>query len=514
MKNFNNQAVYRFLNDVAGKYPDKKAVICETDSCTYIELQHTMNNWALVLLSLGVKKGDRVAFFMKNRVELVELYFACFRMGAIAVPLNTRYAEAEAEYALNQSGSKILIVSSELFPVVKNIKDKVESLENLYIIDENTNYESLSWKNIAVDKDISIPEPQMQDAVIIIYTSGSTGHPKGVVHTNYSISNHILNKTESQDLDEREVALAGTQISHIAGFAALLIPTLANGGLFTMVPEFEPGKYIQYLKNYKPTFMVLLPTELLEVLEHPNVKDADFSRLHSMLIGGDKVSNYLYELFRKNAGFDLMEGCGMTECEGYCCQPRHGKKIPGSIGMATTGVEIRLVNSQLQDVAIGETGEIWLKAKSVMPYYWNNPEETKKAYVDGWFRTGDLAYEDKDGYYYFVSRIKELIIRGGSNIAPGEVESVIDDHPAVELCGVVGFPDEHYGSIVGAFIVPKDGITVPSTEELIKFAAKKLAQYMIPEKWIFVKSLPRNAVGKIDRKKLHEIVKEQKYDDL
>lgn len=452
--------LHKIIDKAVEKTPDKKAVICQGSSCTYSQLFDKMNQWAKTLLSLGIKKGDRVALLMKNRVELVQMYFACFRIGAIAVPLNTRYRTPEAVYAVSHSGSKIMVASSELYPVVADMNRTIPSLQGIYIIDENSMYQSISWNKASSDSmdHISFPAVNMSDPAIIMYTSGSTARPKGAIHSNYSLYNLTLIKTKSQELNHNEIGLSATQISHIAGFAGLMLPTLFNGGTFVMVKEFEAGDYIRHLKEFKPTLIVLLPTELLEVLEHPNSKDADFSHVRYMLVAGDKVPHHTYELFRKQAGFDLMEGCGMTECEGYCLQPKHEKKKPGSIGKPISGVKMRLVDKKGNDVPDGKTGEILLKSKSLITGYWDNPEENKKAFVDGWFRTGDLAYKDPDGYYHFVSRIKEIIIRGGSNIAPGEVEDVLDDHPRVQSSGVVGIPDEHYGSIVGAFIVPEHGM--------------------------------------------------------
>lgn len=503
--------LHEILKDITEKYPGKEGVICGKDSYTYRQLADIMNLWGSALLSLGIKRGDRVALFMKNRIELVGFYFACFRIGAIAVPLNTRYRSPETVYALTQSSSRILIASEELYPVVESIHSTIPTLEHFFIIDRDTKHGPVSWHNAVTDSAGagSFPEVRSSDPAIIIYTSGSTGRPKGAVHTHSTLYHHILNKTKTQEIDQDEISLAGTQISHIGGFAGLMLPTLAKGGTFVMEKEFTPAGYIRCLKKHKPTNILLLPTELIEVVEHPDSKDADFSHIRNMLIGGDKVPHVTYELFRNLTGYDLMEGCGMTECEGYCIQPKHEKTKTGTIGKPISGVQIRLVDSKFNDVAEGKTGEIVLKANSVIKKYWKNPAETRKAFEDGWFHTGDVAYRDQEGYYHFVSRIKEIIIRGGSNITPGEVEDVLDDHPKVELSGVVGFPDEHYGQIVGAFILPKQGISPPTVEELSAFASKNLAQYKVPEKWIFVNFLPRNPVGKIDRNKLHEISRKE-----
>lgn len=499
--------LYEFINEAIEKNPDKKVLISRGIECTYRQLADKMNLWAKTLLSLGVGKGDRVALFMKNRVELVTMYFACFRIGAIAVPLNTRYKTPEAEFALTQSGSKIIISSSELFPVVAEMTNDVSSLEKAFIVDEDSSHNAPSWSYAVsrCDDSVSFPQVNESDPAIIIYTSGSTARPKGAVHTHHSLYTLTKYKTESQDYGHNETALAATQVSHIAGFAGLMLPAVYNGGTFVMEKEFEAGDYIDHLKKFKPTMIVLLPTELLEILEHPRAKEADFSHINYMLIAGDKVPHHTYELFRKLAGFDLTEGCGMTECEGYCLQPKHGMKKPGSIGKPITGVKMKLVDKNDNEVPDGETGEILLQSDALITEYWDNPEANAKDFVNGWFRTGDLAYKDQDGYYHFVSRIKEIIIRGGSNISPGEVEDVIDDHPAVLSSGVVGFPDEHYGQIVGAFIVTEPGMPTPTVEELKTFASERLAQYKIPEKWIFVDHIPENAVGKIDRRKLHQL---------
>ena len=499
--------LHQYLDKPLRETPEKAAVICSGIQCSYRQLVDQMNHWGQALMALGVKRGDRVALFMKNRVELVQLYFACFRIGAIAVPVNTRYTTPEAEYALGQSGSKVLICSSDLYSVAEPIGETMDTLEHLLVLDDSGIQYATSWQKIVDDiRDIrKFPELDATDPVVIIYTSGSTGKPKGAVHTQFSMDHHIQNKTNTLEIKSDEISLAGTQISHIAGFAGLMLPTLANGGTLVMVREFEAGDYISCLKNHKITNLILLPTELLEVLEHPDARDADFSHIRNMMIAGDKVPHHVYELFRKQTGFDLREGCGMTECEGYCMQPRNAPGKPGSIGKPIAGVSIRLVDASLRDVAGCQQGEILVKAKSVISEYWNNPEATSESFVDGWLRTGDVACLDEDGYCYFISRIKEIIIRGGSNIMPGEIEDVLDDHPDIAISGVVGFPDDHWGQIVGAFIVVREGHKQPSEVTLTEFARKSLARYKVPEKWIFTDHIPINAVGKIDRKMLHEM---------
>jgi len=501
------------LNEILDKAveqtPDKKAVICGGESCTYIELSEKMDLWAKTLLSLGVKKGDRVALFMKNRVELVQLYFACFRIGAIIVPLNTRYQTPEAVYGLEQSGSRILITSSELFSVVENLDKTIPSLEHIYIIDGDLDNSSISWSRVTADAVdlVSFPDVSIADTALIIYTSGSTGEPKGVIHTHDTLYRLIMDRSKYHDTVSGDTVLIATQICHMAGFTMVLF-FLDSGATVVMINEFEATEYIKLLKRYKPTLIGLLPTQFLEVLENSDVEGADFSKVRFALSAGDKVSHHLQKLYRDLTGSDIMEAYGLTEAEGCFMQPKDEKVKPGTIGKPIGGIQARLIDHNGHNVPQGETGEIFLKGKSLTTGYWNKLEETKKAFEDGWFHTGDLAYMDEEGYYHFSGRIKEIIVRGGSNIMPGEVEDALDDHPKVELCGVVGFPDEHYGHIVGAFIEPKQNVHAPTVDELTAFVSQRLSQYKVPQKWIFVDSLPKNPVGKIDRKKLRSMAEQ------
>jgi len=501
--------LYEILDKAVEQTPDKKAVICAEESCTYAQLSEKMDLWAKTLLSLGITRGDRVALFIKNRVELVQLYFACFRIGVIIVPLNTRYQTPEVVYSLEQTGSKILITSSELFPIVENLDSSIPSLEHIYTIDKDPKHPSISWSKMTADTvdPVSFPDVDSSDPAFIIYTSGSTGKPKGVLHTHDTLYHLMLSRIKYHDTVSSDIIVIPNQISHMGGFVPVLF-FLGSGAAVVMINEFEASEYIKLLKRYKPTFMALLPTQFLEILENSDIEGADFSQVRVAMSAGDKVSHHLHKLFRDLTGFDIMEAYGLSEFEECIMQPKDGKVKPGTIGKPIEGVQARLINKEGKDVPQGKTGEIFLKGKSMTIGYWNKPEETKKAFDNGWLHTGDLAYMDDEGYYHFAGRIKELIISGGSNIMPGEVEDVLDDHPKVELCGVVGIPDKRHGSIVGVFVEPKQGVPAPTVEELTDFVSQRLSQYKVPKKWIFVETLPKNHVGKIDRKKLHDMAEE------
>src|SRR5574341_1169006 len=485
--------------------PDKEAIIFKGKSTSYGELDESMKRSARALISLGIKRGDRVAIFMENRVELIELYFACFRVGAIAVPLNHRYQTDEVIYATNHCEAKVLISDSDLFPGVEDINNSVPSIQGNYVAGVESENRENSWNRVfkKASKKVKWPYVDENDPAMILYTSGSTSKPKGVIHTHSSIFNTCLSRKVTQELNEEDVSLVATAICHAGGSIGMTFPTLYSGGNIVLLEKVDPFLFLKSSEQYRPTRTLMLPAQLLDVVEHPKAEYIDFSSFREVECGGDQISHDLYEHFHKVAGFELTQIYGLTECEGSCLNPPFRLIKRGSIGKPRYGVEIRLVHDDGRDVPIGEVGEILIKSDSVMIGYWNHSENTEKTFLDGWLRTGDLARRDEDGYYYFTGRIKEVIIKGGSNIAPGEVEEVLDDHPDVIISGVIGVADPHYGELIHAFIELNPDLKNPPTEkELSSYASKRLAAYKVPNRWTFVKELPRNEVGKIDRRGL------------
>jgi len=492
--------IYELLEEALKNTPDKEAIIFKGKSTSYRELHDLMNWSARALLSLGIARGDRVAIFMENRVELVELYFACFRIGAIAVPLNHRYQTDEVVYAVNHCEAKVLIAEC--------IKDSVPSLLGIYVFgDEPANMEN-SWSRILknLPENVEWPLVGENDPAMILYTSGITNKPKGVTHTHSSIFHTASSRKISQKLTKEDVSLAATVICHAGASIGVTFPTLYAGGTVVILEKTDPVLFLEAVTQHRPTRTVILPAQLLDTVEHPRAESVDFSCLKEVECGGDQISHDLYEHFNKVAGYELNQLYGLTECEGACINPPFGLIKRGSIGKPRDVIEIRLLNPDGKDVPDGEVGEILIKSASVMIGYWNDPENTKKTFLDGWLRTGDLGRRDEDGYYYFIGRIKEVIIKGGSNVAPGEVEEVLDDHPDVIISGVVGTPDPRYGQLIHAFIELKPSLENPPGEnELSAYASKRLAAYKVPDRFTLVEELPRNEVGKIDRRGLHAL---------
>lgn len=500
--------LYQLYETQLKKTPEKVAIIFKEKSITYRELDENIKKSARALLSLGINRGDRVTLFMNNCVELIELYFACFRIGAIAVPLNHRYQTEEVVYAANHCTAKVLIANSNLFPRIQSIQNSVPSIQGLYIAGVESEKENNSWNRIIVNSSENVEWPFFyeKDPAIILYTSGSTSKPKGVTHTHNSIFNNCLSRRITQELQEDDITLVATAICHVSGSIGMTFPTLYSGGTAVILEKADPVLFLECVKLYRPSRTILLPAQLIDVLEHPKAQEVDFGSLREVKTGGDKVSEDLFDKFKFLTGFELGQVYGLTECEG-CCLTLPSQPIKrGSIGKPRYGLQIRLVNDDGKDVKIGESGEILIKSDSVMTGYWNDLENTEKTLVNGWLKTGDIGRRDELGYYYFFGRIKELIIKGGSNVSPGEVEEVLDDHPDVLISGVVGTPHPHYGELIHSFIELEPGLeNPPNEEELRLYASKKLAAYKVPDRWTFVKEVPRNEVGKIDRRGLHAL---------
>ena len=421
----------------ARKTPDKIALVWKELHWNYREYLDNVEQMAKALHAHGIGHGDRVALFMKNQPEIVFSYFACFYLGAIAVPLNSRYQAAEAEYAMNHCGCKLLIVDSEFYTCVADLRPSTPTLEKIVVVG-GAHGQAESYQAFLENAPAKVewPEVKPHDPAAIFYTSGTTDKPKGVTYTHYSLYNSALNQVTSRQFKPDDVVLAVTHLCHAAASVGLMLPCAWQGGTLVILPDFDPAACLQALEKTKANVILLMPIELLEILDHPLLDETDLSSLQCCLCGGDKVPMDLYRRFKNRLGFELTEGCGMTECEGYATNPPYGEKRPGSIGKPAHGTTLKLVDPKGKEVPTGEHGQILVKSKAVMAGYWNDPINTRKTLQKGWLYTGDLAYRDEDGYYWFVGRIKEIIIRGGSNIAPGEVENVLDMHPKVKLAGV------------------------------------------------------------------------------
>ncbi|MBD2214840.1 long-chain-fatty-acid--CoA ligase [Nostoc linckia FACHB-104] len=486
-------------------YSDKIAILFEDQAWNYQDLNEITDKIAASLMKMGVSQGDRIAIHLSNCPEIVFCYYACFKIGAIAVPLNNRLKAPELEYILNHCQAKICISQGDLFGEIQAIQDNLRSVEAYIILRNNSiaanvhNFEELLQQ---YREEIEFPKLDASAIAAILYTSGTTARPKGVTHTHKSLLITAAYHSQQTNLSNADISGVMLPLCHIFGFALQMIASLSVGATLVIIPRFEPGLVLQNLQQHGVTKLYGLPVMYNALVNYPEVAAYRLDSLQLCFAGGDAVPATLQQRFTQMFGVEILEGCGMTEVIPYSMNPNDAKRL-GSIGKATEGMMLRIVNDKGEDVPQGEIGEIIVKSEAMMLGYWNQPEATAAVLKDGWLYTGDLAWMDADNYYWFVSRKKEIIVRGGSNISPLEVEAVLYQHPSVKEAAVIGVPNANWGEIVQAFVVMKSGYAI-SKIELKEFMSDRIAAYKVPENIAFLPELPKGLTGKIHRKTLRD----------
>ncbi len=487
--------------------PGKTALIVGGKQWTYAELDDLTDRVAGALFASGVRADDRVALFMPNCPELIFSYLACFKLGAIAVPLNHRYRQMEAEYALAHSGSTTLVVHADKLADAQGLPFARLGIARLFLIGEQPKPNS-GFRPFAtlLNGDVSaLPAPTFDDwqLATIMYTSGTTAKPKGVVHSHETLWNCVQIQTRAMDYTADDVQLISTSACHCAATYGQIFPNIFAGGTAVKVDAPTPAEVVDAIVTHRVTRCQMLPATLQDLVEYIEQHPTDLSSLRSFFAGGDVVPLDTHTRFRAAAGIDVAEVCGMTEAITFCVNPPFGEKRLGSIGKPLSGVLVRIADKAGRELPIDSPGEIQIKSPSNMVGYWNDTLQTAATIRHGWLGSGDIGRQDADGYFWFIGRKKEIIIRGGSNISPLEVEEVVDQHPAVHTSGVVGMPDARLGQVVIAYVAMRPDVTAPTEDELRAFVAERISAYKVPERFIVLPNLPLNASNKIDRKQLH-----------
>jgi len=495
------------LRTTAARVPDQRALVFATEALTYRELDRQSDRIAASLHRAGIGHGDRIGLLFGNRPELILCYFACFKLGAIAVPLNHHYKGPEIAYAVGHAGAWALVVEAALFPEVMRVRPQLRTVQACYLVGEGAFADVLPFEELLTASDQGPPAPSItaRDPAVIMYTSGTTAKPKGVTHTHFSLWHTIVNQAATRRLGAGEISLVSLSVCHIAAFAGQVLTTIHVGGTIVLLPVFEPEGLLDAIGTHEATTLQLLPAQLWDLVEHALAGGCEFGSLRCCIAGGDRVPPELQERFRDLSGLQVTETCGMTESFSYAMNPPFGAKRIGSVGLPVHATRLRLIDEQGEDVPRGQIGEILVKTDATMAGYWDDPEHTAKTLQDGWLHTGDLARVDDAGYYWFEGRRKEMIIHGGANISPLEVEDVLYQHPAVGEACVVGVPDRRLGEIVRAYVALRhDAAPGVTADELKQFVAHHIAAYKVPERIEVLAQLPLNAVGKVDRHELQE----------
>lgn len=505
----NSADLSRFLSELLHPAlrtaPDRIAVQTTEKGWTYRELDDAATDLARNWLGGGLQIGERVAFLLPNCIEALLGYLACFKAGLVAVPLDYRYRAPQINYTLRHSGTRLLVSHFQRQEELAEV-EAVRGMSRTLVGDPTAN-NSRTFE--APDGFLSGEETELptefrsDDVAIVFYTSGTTSRPKGVTLTRAAMAEATIKFLSRVPLNSDDVVLIAAQMMRPFSLRTQVLPTLYAGGTLAFVESFTPNSYLAALRQAPPkTFLALAPSGVHQVIHHPEVTAGDFARLRLCISGGDRVPRNLHAEFRQLTGVELTEQCGMTETGIYAVNPVFGRKQCGSIGFPMYGVQLCLVDARGHDVAAGEVGEIIVKSPLTMDGYWNDTAETRKAMRDGWVSTGDLGRFDEDGYLWFVSRKKDVIVHDSANVPPFEVEDALLQYPGVCEACVVGIDDPVHGQNVYAFVTWREGVATPAGGERVKFAEARLSRAMVPEQVFVLTQLPRTGSGKIDRDRL------------
>ncbi|MFI5805908.1 long-chain fatty acid--CoA ligase [Streptomyces sp. NPDC051561] len=473
----------------ARKTPHRTALIHQQRTFSYADLHDRTTRLAHVLHASGVRRGDRVAYLGPNHPSFLETLFATGLLGAVFVPLNTRLAMPEIAYQLADSGARLLVHASSLYDATDNRPGPRPDL-----LEVGPPYE----ESIAAAPSAPIDEPVAHDDVcIIMYTSGTTGRPKGAMLTHANLAWNAVNVLIDQDLASDERALVSAPLFHTAGLNMLTLPVLLKGGTCVIVESFDPAATFDLIAEHRITFMFGVPTMYDRMARHPRWADADLSSMRHLSCGGAPVPTGLIGTYQER-GLNFQQGYGMTEAAPgtLFLDAEHAVEKAGSAGVPHFFSDVAVVGPDLTPVRTGETGEIQVRGPHVMPGYWGLPVESAEAFHDGWFRTGDMARVDADGFVTIVDRLKDMIISGGENVYPAEVEDALLAHPDVVECAVIGVLDPQWGEVPRAVVVVREG-SQAGPGEILGSLDGRLAKYKIPKSVVVAEELPRTASGKL-----------------
>ena len=536
----------QLLGQTAARFPNRPALLYFGARISYRQLQDHVNRLAAGLQAMGVKKGDRVALFMPNCPQFVISYFGALRAGAIVTATSSMYTARELTHQWNDAGATIVIADRHLHPVIKAALPQLTSVRHIVLTGMRQYYprhlqqlckvlnstsrakrstssqlsstRAPSLKGTAFqgwDNLLSVarkPRPSglaPSEIACLQYTGGTTGTSKGAMltHANLVTNAYQASRWLAIRPDSKEVLVAALPLFHIFAMTCVMISSIAIGGSVVILPRFELRAALNVIRKYRPTMFHGVPTMYVAFNGVPGVERYGFHSLRTCMSGGAALPVEVRQKFEALTGGKLVEGYGLTETSPVThVNPPEGSPKVASIGLPIPDTEVRIMDLQTgtQEMPVGEIGEITIRGPQVMKGYWNKPEETALVLRDGWLYTGDIAKKDADGYFYIVDRKKDLIIAGGFNIYPREVEEVLFECPKIKEAAVIGVPDPYRGETVKAFVVLKHGVSA-TAEEIIAFCRERLAAYKAPRQVVFRDSLPKSGVGKYLRRELRKL---------
>jgi len=528
---YNEITMPQALENSVKNYPDNIALDMMGKQISYKYLNELVDRFAKGLSELGIDKGDKVAIILPNIPQIVISCYAAFKLGAVVVMNNPLYTERELENQLNDSDSKIAICLDLIVPKLLAIKNKtkIELIISCHINDflpfpkkqlfpfvkrdlfRNTLKDKgvIEFLNI-IKQYVSKPPKinvMIDDLCALLYTGGTTGISKGVMLSHKNISSNIQQIASwMTDMKDGDIILGIFPFFHSAGFTAIMCHGIYRAFTIPLIPRPESGIILEMIRKHKPTWLPCVPTLYVGIIDHPDFEKTDFSSIKGCLSGAAPLPVETLRQWQKKVGATIVEVYGLTESSPIAHANPWDNTIVGSVGVPLPDTDCRIVDVETgtKTLGIGESGEILIKGPQIMQGYYKRKEATYEVIKDGWFYTGDIGYMDENGYLFIIDRKKDMIIAGGYNIYPRDIDEVLYEHPKIQEACVIGIPDKYRGETVKAYIVVKQGQEL-NKDELTAYCKDKLAAYKVPKQFEFIEDLPKSAVGKVLRRELRDI---------
>lgn len=523
------------LDRTASRFPDHTALIFQGYVVTYRELKNMVDRFAACLADFGVRQGDAVAILLPNLIPCVVAYYAVLRLGAVTVMNNPLYSDRELEYQFNDSGSKVLVTLDLLgnrmidlrprtkirqivytsigdyLPFPKNLLFPLVAKKKKMAAGVKPATDVYRWKDCLAKHPPTSPRPKIafEEVAMYQYTGGTTGISKGCMLTHANLSKQVQQAEAwfPRFKQGEEIMLGALPFFHVFGMSVAMNFSIHMGWADVLIPRPQPVPLLEAIRKFRPTFAPLVPTMYIGMLNHPDLKKTDMSCLKGAFSGSAPLPVEVIHEFERLTGAVIVEGFGMTETTPVThVNPfAGGARKVGSVGVPISDTEARIVDIEtgMKDIPVGQPGELIVRGPQVMKGYLNKPEETDYVLRDGWCYTGDIAVMDEDGYFSIVDRKKDMILSGGFNVYPRDIDEVFYEHPKVREACAIGIPDPRRGENVKVFVVLKEGETA-TQEELIEYCKTKLATYKLPTEIEFRQELPKTNVGKVLRRELKE----------
>ncbi|MBW1847552.1 MAG: long-chain-fatty-acid--CoA ligase [Deltaproteobacteria bacterium] len=501
--------VASFLEDHINRHGKVPSLVFEDKEYTNLWIRDNANRLANGLISLGIKKGDMVVVSLQNCPEVLVLYQAILRIGAIIIPIMFNFSAEETQFILSDCEAVAFITSSEAAEKIQISLD-MPHINHVIILEDDAPSGTIYYEKLISDQSdkFEITNMDEDDIALLIYTAGTTGRPKGVMLSYGNLHHHAVATYDLWDKEPRR-QLSCLPLAHMFGVTAMLIDQLNRHpeSVFVLMRWFDPEEIFRLIEKYKISGMGGVPTMFWILLNDPSIKKYDLSSMDQCVAGAAPVPDELRNDFEGKLNINMLEAYGLSEsCSAVACTHHNEARKPGSAGTRIGKTIIKIFDDTDNELPAGESGEIVIKGPTVMKGYYKRLEETKATLRGGWLHTGDVGYMDEDGYLYVTDRKKDMIIKGGENIFPSEVENILLKHPQVAEAAVIGFPDKKYGEDVMAFVI-KEADEEVTEEDIIAHCHRNYTKFKSPTKIQFIDNIPKSLVGKILKKELRGIIK-------